>query len=99
MNESSLRLTLRDVYAALDYGVLNGGDQIVFSGVSTDTRTLAPGDLFVALLGPQTDGHQHIAAALRAGAAGLIFGRNTWQRPYDQALQLAKNLREIALGS
>ena len=33
-----------------------------------------------------------------AGAAGLIFGRNTWQRPYDQALLLAKNLREIALG-
>ena len=33
-----------------------------------------------------------------AGATGLIFGRNTWQRPYDQALQLAKNLREIALG-
>ncbi len=32
-----------------------------------------------------------------AGATGLIFGRNTWQRPYDQALQLAKNLREIAL--
>ena len=34
-----------------------------------------------------------------AGAAGLIFGRNTWQRPYDQALKLAKNLREIALSS
>ena len=34
-----------------------------------------------------------------AGATGLIFGRNTWQRPYDQGLQLAKNLREIALNS
>ena len=33
-----------------------------------------------------------------AGATGLIFGRNTWQRPYDEALRLAENLRRIALG-
>ncbi len=32
-----------------------------------------------------------------AGATGLIFGRNTWQRPYDDALKLMHNLREIAL--
>lgn len=34
-----------------------------------------------------------------AGASGLIFGRNTWQRPYDDALALMHNLREIALKS
>ncbi|MGI4787388.1 MAG: UDP-N-acetylmuramoyl-tripeptide--D-alanyl-D-alanine ligase [Janthinobacterium lividum] len=71
-----MRLTLRDVYAALDYGAANGGDTIVFTGISTDTRTLQPGDLFVALTGPTTDGHQHIAAALRGGAAGLIVSQN-----------------------
>ncbi len=75
-----MRLTLRDVYAALDYG-LSGGDGVVFTGVSTDTRTLAPGSLFVALMGPQTDGHQHIAAALRAGAAGLIVSQNVVASP------------------
>lgn len=32
-----------------------------------------------------------------AGATGLIFGRNTWQRPYDEALTLMRELREIAL--
>ena len=74
MNNSPLRLTLRDVYAALDYGLI-GGESVVFTGVSTDTRTLQPGDLFLALMGPQTDGHQHIAAALRAGAAGLIVSQ------------------------
>ena len=70
-----MRLSLRDVYAALDYG-LAGGETTVFTGVSTDTRTLQPGDLFVALMGPQTDGHQHVAAALRAGATGLIVSQN-----------------------
>ena len=76
-----MRLTLRDVYAALDYGSAHGGDGVVFSGVSTDTRSLQPGDLFVALMGPQTDGHQHIAAALRAGAAGLVVSQNVVASP------------------
>ena len=38
------------------------------SGVSIDTRTLEPGDLFVALKGPNFDGHDFVAAAFAAGA-------------------------------
>lgn len=33
--------------------------------------------------------------AMNAGASGLIFGRNVWQRPHDQALQIAGKIREI----
>jgi len=44
----------------------------VFRGVSTDTRTLAAGNLFVALRGPSFDGHDFAATAVRAGAAGLV---------------------------
>ncbi len=93
---NEMRLSLRDVYAALDYGVLNGGDQVVFSGVSTDTRTLAPGDLFVALMGPQTDGHQHIAAALRAGAAGLLVSHPVVASPSLPTLRVPDT--EVAYG-
>ena len=39
------------------------------SGVSIDSRTLEPGDLFVALKGPNLDGHDYIAAAFAAGAS------------------------------
>ena len=42
------------------------------TGVSIDSRTLAPGDLFVALRGEHGDGHDHIAAAFAAGAAGAM---------------------------
>ncbi len=35
--------------------------------------------------------------SFEAGATGLIFGRNTWQRPYDDALKLMGALREMAL--
>lgn len=48
-----------------------------FSEISTDTRTLAPGALFVALSGERFDGHDHLAAAARAGASGAVVRRGT----------------------
>ena len=44
-----------------------------FSGLSTDTRSLIAGDLFVALVGPSFDGHEFLAQAQGFGAcAGLV---------------------------
>lgn len=51
------------------------GRDAVFTGVSTDTRTLAKGDLFVALTGPHFDGHGFLSEAIAAGAAGALLGR------------------------
>ncbi|MGZ3663602.1 MAG: class I fructose-bisphosphate aldolase [Ktedonobacterales bacterium] len=33
--------------------------------------------------------------AMRAGATGLIFGRNVWQRPFDEALKLAHEIKDM----
>jgi UDP-N-acetylmuramoyl-tripeptide--D-alanyl-D-alanine ligase len=44
-------------------------------GVSIDTRTLATGDLFVALHGPNHDGHDFVATALVQGAAAAMVDR------------------------
>lgn len=44
-------------------------------GVSIDTRTLQPGDLFIALQGPNHDGHDHVADALARGAAAAVVHR------------------------
>ena len=41
-------------------------------GVSIDTRTLATGDLFVALNGENSDGHNYVAAAFEKGAAACV---------------------------
>ena len=43
-----------------------------FGAVGTDTRTLAPGSLFVALRGENFDGHDFVAEAVRRGAAALM---------------------------
>jgi UDP-N-acetylmuramoyl-tripeptide--D-alanyl-D-alanine ligase len=42
------------------------------TGISIDTRTLAPGDLFFAIQGDRTDGHDYVAAAFERGAAAAV---------------------------
>ncbi len=44
-------------------------------GISIDSRSLKPGDLFIALAGPSFDGHDFVAAALAAGAAAAVVHR------------------------
>src|SRR3954452_6990458 len=46
------------------------------TGVSIDTRSLVAGDLFVALRGPNHDGHDFVAGALDHGAAAALVDRN-----------------------
>ncbi len=48
------------------------GDDRPFEGVSTDTRTIRRGELFVALKGPNFDGGRYVGVAQEKGAAGAI---------------------------
>ncbi|MES9855841.1 MAG: UDP-N-acetylmuramoyl-tripeptide--D-alanyl-D-alanine ligase [Sedimenticola sp.] len=48
------------------------GPESHFSAVSTDSRTLAAGDLFVALEGPNFDGHNYLELAAQHGASGAM---------------------------
>jgi UDP-N-acetylmuramoyl-tripeptide--D-alanyl-D-alanine ligase len=71
------------VREALGLGARGGG--LTFSGVSTDTRTIAPGSLFVALKGQRFDGHDYLGSARAAGAVGAVVRRGT---PTVAGLQL-----------
>lgn len=53
-------------------GTLSGSSDWQATGVSIDSRTVAAGDLFVALAGPNHDGHDHVAAAIAAGAVAAL---------------------------
>lgn len=68
-----MSLTLQDL-ASVTGGRLVGGDAS-FSSVSTDSRTLSGGALFVALKGPNFDAHDFVPAALERGAAGALVER------------------------
>ena len=45
------------------------------AGVSIDTRTIMPGDLFVALQGDARDGHEFVRAAVEKGASAALVSR------------------------
>lgn len=51
-------------------------DRFDASGVSIDTRTIQPGDLFVALHGDAGDGHDYVEQGIDAGAAGVMVHRD-----------------------
>lgn len=53
-------------------GELAGPDNLV-QGVSIDSRTIRPGDLFVAVRGPRFDGQDFIDQAIARGASGVIY--------------------------
>lgn len=57
------------------HGNLVGADR-AFDSVSTDTRTLQPGQLFFALQGENFDAADFVAEAARLGAAGAVVGRS-----------------------
>jgi UDP-N-acetylmuramoyl-tripeptide--D-alanyl-D-alanine ligase len=64
------------------------GDNLNFSGVSTDSRTTAPGELFLALRGENFDGHQFVAAAKARGAVAAVVAADAAEALKDSALPL-----------
>ncbi len=55
------------------------------SGVSIDSRAIEAGDLFVAIRGPNTDGHLFVADALARGAAAAMVARDWAHSPAASA--------------
>lgn len=73
---------------------LVGADQ-TFTAVTTDSRALAAGDLFVALKGDSFDGHDFLAQVAAAGAAGAIVSRDCTTAL--SCLQVAETQRALGL--
>jgi len=68
-----LNMSLDEV-AMWTHGTLHGAAAQV-RGAGADTRALQPGMLFVALAGERVDGHDYLAQAMAAGAAGALVTR------------------------
>ncbi len=73
-----MKLTLEEITEAVG-GVLISGDTDkpgkTVTSVSTDSREIQPGGLFIALRGDNFDGHDHAAEAMEKGAACVISER------------------------
>jgi UDP-N-acetylmuramoyl-tripeptide--D-alanyl-D-alanine ligase len=66
-----------------------GDETVVIEKVTTDSRTLRPGELFVALRGQNFDGHNFVERAARAGAAGALV-ESTWNGKIPKDFRLIR---------
>jgi UDP-N-acetylmuramoyl-tripeptide--D-alanyl-D-alanine ligase len=66
------KMTAMQVASSTGGFLVSGRREIRISGVSIDTRTLHPGDLFFAIRGAREDGHRYVPLALNKGALGAV---------------------------
>lgn len=82
-----------EVREALGLGPARGRRPLAFTEISTDTRRLRPGALFVALAGERHDGHDYLPAAAAAGATAAVVRRGTPAVPGLELLEVDDPLR------
>ena len=91
--------TAREITLAVSGRLLQDGDGgDIVTRVSTDSRDILPGDLFVPLVGERFDGHSYIDMALAKGAAGCLCARVP-QKLLPGRFYIAVEDTERALGS
>jgi len=87
--------TLDMVLEATGGRLVGTRDQIVFRSVSTDSRTLEAGDLFVALTGENFNGERFVADAISKGAAAVIVSKGLTQKVPVPAVIVEDTLRAL----
>ena len=65
-------MKLKDLLAGLDIVASTANTDIEMSGISYDSRKTAPGEIFVAIRGYESDGHRYIADAVAKGAVCVL---------------------------
>jgi UDP-N-acetylmuramoyl-tripeptide--D-alanyl-D-alanine ligase len=90
MAEHKPKFTAGELAQACGGRLVTGREELAADGLSTDTRTLAPGQVFLALIGPNHDAHAFIPQAIEAGARIIIAQRRdaSWILPDDLTLIL-----------
>ena len=71
------KIAVKEVVSALGGRQISGSPERFVRGLSTDSRRMAPGHMFLALRGERYDGHSFLSEAVDAGAAGVIVESDT----------------------
>jgi len=67
-----IRMDVRTVAEITGGHLMQNGASVEFRGISTDSRTLQPGELFIPLRGENFDGHDYLTQAIQRGAAACL---------------------------
>lgn len=88
-------VTISEIIAATRGTLMFGDERLQVSGVSTDTRTLQRGELFVALSGERFDGHRFLPDAIRKGAGALLVSHKLGQDPKIPVICVSDTLEAL----
>lgn len=70
-----MNLTITEILQVTQGNLIQGNPNIKITQVSTDSRTIKKGDLFVALVGEKFDGHNFLEGVCQQGAAGAVVSK------------------------
>lgn len=88
-----MKKTVQQVANWLQQESVNGQQEWI-TGVSINTRTLQPGDLFIPFKGEKTNGHQYIQQAIEAGAAATLWQKDEPNMPTNIPVILVDDAEE-----
>lgn len=88
-----MKKTVQQVANWLQQEAVNGQQEWI-TGVSINTRTLQPGDLFIPFKGEKTNGHQYIQQAIEAGAAATLWQKDEPNMPTNIPVILVDDAEE-----
>lgn len=71
-------ITAEEVLAAVSGIRVSGKPQTRLAGISTDSRSIRTGELFLALKGERYDGHDFVLKGVEQGAAGIVVQEGCW---------------------
>lgn len=97
MSKGRNNLSLSKIAKELDIQLVGGTGKETFNGVSIDSRTLKPDDIFIALKGPSNDGHDYVIEAKEKGATALVVEKDiSTDKPYFLVNDCYKFLDHLA---
>ena len=82
-----MNLKIAEILQATQGNLIQGNPNTVITQVSTDSRTIKKGDLFVALVGEKFDGHNFLEGVCQQGAIGAVVSK-----PLTDTSQLAPSI-------
>lgn len=90
-------MKLLEVLKGIEGIDIKGDSEREISGIAYDSRSVKPGDMFVAIVGFKTDGHMYLESAIANGAQVLCVEENSQlpEIPSDVTVVSCKNTRQL----